>query len=441
MKKITFLVASLLFLSVMQAQKVYFVYLQSENQQPFYSRMRDKIYNSNPSGYLILSNLRDSNYTIHIGIQGNQAPDQPFPLTINKKDQGYLLKNFGEKGWGLFNLQSTAVVMPVVSASASTVKTEKREVSEFTDLLAKASDDSTIKERPVITKTDQVKTPETTVAEKKEVSPNEQKEVQTKKTGGVKTESVPSVTTEKVVTNPVAENKLNPAVAVTGVAVVDKKEEKTDTISSKKETNAPVQDSVNVQENKSTDVTKTDSVTASEKYIKSTITLHAESSTTQGSGLTFLDVGSDGVTDTIKILIPHETKKIVTTTGAPEPGVLINPIPVDSIKQAVAPPAVIKNKNCTQDATDDDFFKLRKRMASESSDDNMIAEAKKVFKSKCFSTRQVKNLGSLFLTDEGRYKFFDAAYAYVSDLNEFPSLQTELKEEYYINRFKAMLRQ
>lgn len=80
-------------------------------------------------------------------------------------------------------------------------------------------------------------------------------------------------------------------------------------------------------------------------------------------------------------------------------------------------------------------------MAAESSDDNMISEAKKVFKSKCFSTRQVKNLGSLFLTDEGRYKFFDAAYAYVSDLNEFPSLQTELKEEYYINRFKAMLRQ
>jgi hypothetical protein len=70
----------------------------------------------------------------------------------------------------------------------------------------------------------------------------------------------------------------------------------------------------------------------------------------------------------------------------------------------------------------------------------MIAEAKKVFRSKCFSTQQIRNLGALFLTDEGRYKFFDAAYNFVSDAVNFPSLQSELKEEYYINRFKAMLR-
>src|SRR5215510_12752373 len=94
-----------------QAQKVYFVYLQTENQQPFYARMGEKIYNSNPSGYLILSNLRDSTYSVNIGLQGSQAPDQPYSITVNRKDQGFLVKNFGDKGWGLFNLITMGTIM------------------------------------------------------------------------------------------------------------------------------------------------------------------------------------------------------------------------------------------------------------------------------------------------------------------------------------------
>ena len=114
--------------------------------------MGEKIYNSTPSGYLILSNLRDSNYSLNIGIQGSQVPDQPYSLTVNKKDQGFLIKNFGDKGWGLFNLATMATIMPVSKPvnPVQTVKTEKREDNAFTNLLAKVADDSTIKERPVI---------------------------------------------------------------------------------------------------------------------------------------------------------------------------------------------------------------------------------------------------------------------------------------------------
>ena len=79
-------------------------------------------------------------------------------------------------------------------------------------------------------------------------------------------------------------------------------------------------------------------------------------------------------------------------------------------------------------------------MAGVSSDDNMISEARKVFRVKCFTTQQVRNLSLLFLEDEGKYKFFDAAYNYVTDTENFASLQSELQGEYFINRFKAMLR-
>lgn len=79
-------------------------------------------------------------------------------------------------------------------------------------------------------------------------------------------------------------------------------------------------------------------------------------------------------------------------------------------------------------------------MAAQKSDENMIVIARKTFVSKCFSTEQVKNLSSLFLKDEGCYNFFDAAYPHVNDTQNFQTLVSRLTDEYYINRFKAMIR-
>ncbi len=78
-------------------------------------------------------------------------------------------------------------------------------------------------------------------------------------------------------------------------------------------------------------------------------------------------------------------------------------------------------------------------MAAELNDGDMINTALKKFRSTCFTTEQVKNLGGLFLNEEGRYRLFVAAYPFVSDLAAFNSLEAELKEEYYIIRFRAML--
>ena len=113
------------------------------------------------------------------------------------------------------------------------------------------------------------------------------------------------------------------------------------------------------------------------------------------------------------------------------------------VKPVTTEATVIKpvvTNNCAAVADESDFFKLRKKMAAAESDDEMINEANKNFKLKCFTVQQVKNLGALFLSDAGKYKFFDTAYTFVSDGENFSSLQTELKDEYYINRFKAMLR-
>ena len=97
------------------------------------------------------------------------------------------------------------------------------------------------------------------------------------------------------------------------------------------------------------------------------------------------------------------------------------------------------NSDCKGFASNEDFLKLRKKMASENSDDNMFKVAKKTLHSKCFSTEQIKNLSFLFLTNEGKYRFFDLAYQFASDSDQYITLQSQLTDSYYINRFKAMI--
>src|SRR5689334_22710521 len=107
------LLCSFLFFAIKAtSQKTFFVYLQSDNQQPFYVNINGKNISSSSIGYVILSKLVDSTYPIKIGFPGSDAV-QEFNIKINGNDQGYMIKDFGEKGWGLFNFQTLAVEMSV----------------------------------------------------------------------------------------------------------------------------------------------------------------------------------------------------------------------------------------------------------------------------------------------------------------------------------------
>lgn len=434
MKKIFHLFVFLFFsLTSIHAQKVYFIYLQTDNQQPFYARVGEKVYNSTSSGYLILSNLRDSNYAMKIGgMQGGDVPDQSYSIAVNRKDQGFLIKNFGEKGWGLFNLSTAAIIMPAgnPTSGVQTVRTEKREDNEFTNLLAKAADDSTIKDKPIIEKPTEPKVePVLVTTEKKDEPPGEVKE------------NVPEVVKKEIVA---IENKQEPKV---DSAAVQKQTEDSVRISQLKADSILVAKNREAELLRQEELRRQDSIEKEKnetpvnaEYKRSTVRLMTESSTTMGIGLVFFDMQSDNIVDTIRILIPPESKNAAQTEPKQEEKKFLDITSADSVKKDNSNPVAVRSNNCRAVATDDDFFKLRKKMVGENSDNNMISEARKVFKIKCFSTTQIKNLGTLFLTDEYKYKFFDAAYQYVSDAENFASLQGELKDEYYINRFKAMLR-
>ncbi len=98
------------------------------------------------------------------------------------------------------------------------------------------------------------------------------------------------------------------------------------------------------------------------------------------------------------------------------------------------------NSDCRSFAVDADVDKLRIKMLAENNVDDRIMAARKYLKTKCFYTKQIKSLSELFLSDEGRYRFFDASYPFVIDTDNFKELVSLLRDEYFVNRFKAMVR-
>ncbi|HWR33260.1 MAG TPA: DUF4476 domain-containing protein, partial [Chitinophagaceae bacterium] len=190
-----------------------------------------------------------------------------------------------------------------------------------------------------------------------------------------------------------------------------------------------------------------------EAYQQSVVIKKSESSTTEGFGLIFIDNYGNGTNDTIRLLIPNPKPVIDVIADQPKEEKKFLDITTDTANRSEAsvvtkqPQSIetvteksLVKKECSSQATESDFFKLRKIMAAAEGDDDMISEARKYFKTQCFTTEQIKNISLLFLNDEGKYKFFDAAYNYAADAANFSSLQNEIKDEYYITRFKAMLR-
>ncbi len=425
------------------SQRVYFVYLQTESDQPFFVRMNDKTYSSSASGYVILSKLRDSTYSFKIGFPQNKWPEQQFSIEVKGKDRGLLVKNFGEKGWGLFDLQTLSVQMANVG-TRKPVDTSGT-VSAFTDVLSKAANDPTLRERPVLVKQEEKMTPmvETAVV-KQEVTALEKDKTEgsAKVENAVSQEKDKGETKERVVVDTMTSVKKDESMADRGMQgndkdlvtkdtamkgqlvkekPIEKKEEEKKQVEEPKQpvVEQPVVEQPVLEEKKQEQQVN---------YSPSKVLKKAESSTSEGFGLTFVDQYVDGKKDTIKIFIPEQKENMVMNAPAKD-----SPAIGSAVVRKVA------LRSCTSVATENDFLKLRKRMAALSNDEAMINESKKSFKGKCFMSEQVRNLGALFLKEPGKFQFFEAAYPFVVDGDKFVELMGEFKDPYFVHRFKNLV--
>jgi hypothetical protein len=383
-----------------KAQINHYIYLQTDNQQPFYIKYNNKVYSSSASGYLIFSKLKDGAVSFLMGFPKSDEAEQKFEYTIDKTDKGFVIKKFPGKGWGLYDLQNSAITYAtsqqttVPDVQVNNQQNQQTANDPFANMLSKVTQDSTVKN----------------VVVKKE---------------------------EKIVAD-------TPKQIVQQVVKVDtpKQEKKPEPVV------VPVQ---------------TEPVWVAPA--KSLINKLKGYETKEGSDIIYEVRNENGITDTIRLFIPAPSvKQVKEELVVLKPEIKKDTIPqiIEEKKETPPPPQVtaekpvikesapvaeekkaevksIPNSNCSAEAKEDDLIRLRRKMAAQTRDEGMVNEAKKVFKSKCFSTEQLKNLSVLFLTDEWRYRFYDAALPYVTDFSNFKNLTETIQDEYYKKRFLALL--
>ncbi|MDQ6722653.1 MAG: hypothetical protein M3Z01_00075, partial [Thermoproteota archaeon] len=136
-----------LFGLLVHGQQRYFIYLQSENNQPFFVKLDNTLMNSYPLGYVIIPKLDDGIYSISIGFP-QSSYEQEFNCSINNKDVGFIIKNTGENKWELMNMLTMNIIIPGGVINKPLITYEK-ETDPFSVMLANAVHDSTILRKDV----------------------------------------------------------------------------------------------------------------------------------------------------------------------------------------------------------------------------------------------------------------------------------------------------
>ncbi|MEO6252036.1 MAG: DUF4476 domain-containing protein [Ferruginibacter sp.] len=152
------------------AQDPRFIYIQTDNKEPFYVKIDKTLLNSSPTSYIIIPKLVNDSYQLTIGFFNNEWPELNVTVSVKDANAGFLLKNSGEKGWALFNLLS----MKSVAVEKQVLPTKEVETvtstDEFARILAEVVNDPSIgqvivekKAAEVTVKTDDVKAVKTPV--------------------------------------------------------------------------------------------------------------------------------------------------------------------------------------------------------------------------------------------------------------------------------------
>lgn len=346
-------------------------------------------------------------------------------MVLNFNDLGFNLKK-NAQSWVLEDIATKRTVAATTAEEIEKSKKANAGVG-FGDLLSQVTSDPDLVKKTNVSKKETVADNNT----KKEVV--ETKAVETKVEEVSDNDTLPESNTSGVIKASEEETK-------EGIQYVflDFNPKSTDTI----KISIPSLTTGELKDSTTTNTTNADIKTDSSVQKESVVVDNVRIDITEKVSTTIVTSDSSSANKTIAIPVEERTVVQDSVSNPFHKSKLV----VDSSKVEVLSPVVtdkvnpIINTSCTALATNDDFIKLRRKMAGEDNDEDMISAAKKAFKAKCYTTEQIKNLGSLFLNDQARYNFFDAAYPYVSDPGSFISLEDQLIEDYYKKRFKAMIK-
>jgi len=405
---------------VLKAQQKHFIYVQSEDRQQFAIVLSGKVYSSSDYGHIIIPRLIDGDYSFTVSFPMNKFPDQAFTCTINKKDVGFFLKNSTD-GWALQDMQT----QKSVQNASKTVAQQ----NAFGDMLSEVVNDSSLNQKTVPADGNAGKTVAAagTVAAAETFATTKSGDTLALDNTGVINDSI--YQPEKI-----SESKLDTG---TNMLFVDKTQSGIDTInvfvpSEKAETDLTA--------NASSQETAANDLQHEKALVVAAPGMHDTSSagniTSPEANTTANDnaapVNNSTHEDVSNPFYKPEQNSNNAAANSAQPG-------TDNPAGAVAA-GVGVNHDCTNMISDEELNKIKRKMFVQDNDNEMIQYALKYVSKKCIMTDQVKLLGSLFSSDDGRYNLYDAMYKHVYDYGNYPRLADLILDPYYKKRFAALLR-
>jgi hypothetical protein len=402
----------------------YFVLIQADDGQAFYIRLDNQLYSSSPAGHLILARLKDSVYTITVGFPGQTYPEQKYLLNIHQKDWALRLTRQDNR-WGLFDGQGQAIA-PVADPSTSEkpMLAATKKDDAFSQLMSAIVQDTAVMYNTYAAPTDSTQ-PAALVS-------------------SATSAPATTATTTTPITRDSSGSPHSP----------------TDTLSSHPAaplsvTAAPL--SVTAAPLSVTAAPLSVTIDPAIPSAPTGVVKLSEHRSTQSLSLVYADHPADQKTDTIDVVIPVDSQTsaiaLVQSSDTSHSTATRHSQTIDTPRSTPGRPpqsdsqtppttvnkssAIFVNSDCHAFATTYDVDKLRVRMLSASKDDDRTQTAYKVFKTKCFTTKQIRALSEVFATDAAKFKFLATAYPFVSD-DDFPELVNLLSDPVYTGRFRTM---
>lgn len=448
------------------AQERHFLYLQADNEQAFYLRFAGETRSSTPAGYLILPRVADSVVEFVVGFPLNKYPEYSFRVDGIDRDRGYALKDFGPKGWGLFDMQSLEVRLGKPVSKGGPVVRNAPIVAvrdSFATILASVVGDSAVLDASLIVRQSELEpkpaistavridsavgtTPVPAAAPRRSVDSARAVPVAMDRKPPVPLQSPGADSalarrpgTARVLPPQPARTSTNrndsvgtvrmvlpedPAVRA-GSATSDTQSARMPSASMKplrKDTAAVARSGKTVSADtlggvRALPVPKP--VSSPGRVITSETRKLLEYSDSSGWQIVLSDRNEQGGLDTVSVWIPSGSYQ--------SPGV------------AGKDPARPDRTDCQAKVSVSELGQLRRRMEGIPDEDAKVAAALREFRLRCFTTEQVRSLLVVFFREEGRFKLLDAAYPRIFDPQDFLSLESVLKDPYFIHRFRKLV--
>lgn len=475
-------------------QPGYLILIDAENRQAFTVHVGDQVYASTGHGHIVLSQLKDSSYRLYLRFSKKNVAEQMFPVTIHKRDLGFQLKG-SDSSCILYNWQTKETIRPVFERDSSRIlEMGVRRQDGFSRLMASVVNDSSVMyntysgngfsqdsikhiglPRPAANQKDSLLAVnrQPAIANGQLVAANQKDSLAlAKKTEKARKDSIATYKRLAIASQKdslltanrqpptangqlVAANQKDSLAALKKLAVANTK----DSLALAKKTEKARKDSIATYKRLAIASQKDSLLAASHQPATANSQLPVsghQANTASGvkklrevslkisRKLVYLDVGKDGLSDTITLFVFFETADTAGKKQTAEPIVALKKPPKsDSTAAAVVS---VRNKpvlkpgetGCSQVATDDDVQSLRSAILIANSDQDKISVASGAFALKCFSVSQIRLLAGLLVSDKSKFRLMDAAHLHIADHNHFPELVDMLTDKNFQRKFLAM---